>query len=321
MNRSSPHRWGLFLLLVAATLAGCAHRAPYVLEHLPADLPSRAELNGVPFFPQQSYQCGPAALATVLNETGLKASPEEIAEEIFTPAKKGSFQALMISAARDHGRLPYVIDDFDALLIEVAAGNPVVVLQNLGLSWAPRWHYAVVVGYDLQNRLLILRSGKTARKITEWSLFYHTWKRAENWGLVVLPLDRLPAGARERAYLESVVALEQIGRHREAAVSYAAALRQWPSSLAAAMGLGNSRYAAGQMREAEAAFRTAIAIAPDSGDAYNNLAMALANQNRFDEAEKAAAEAIRLGGPNRSYYRETLEEIKTREKSHWRNGN
>jgi hypothetical protein len=33
-------------------------------------------------------------------------------------------------------------------LREVAAGNPVLVLQNLSFAWAPVWHYAVVMGYD-----------------------------------------------------------------------------------------------------------------------------------------------------------------------------
>jgi tetratricopeptide (TPR) repeat protein len=313
MDCSLLRRWGLYLLLVSVSLSGCAHRAPWVVADLPGDLPSRMELTGVPFFPQQAYQCGPAALATVLNETGLQVSPEEIAEEIFTPAKKGSFQLLMVGAAREHGRLPYVIEGFDALVQEVAAGNPVVVLQNLGLDWLPKWHYAVVVGYDLQERKLILRSGGNPRKVMAWALFYHTWKRADDWGMVVLPPGRLPASAGEIGYLQAAAALEQIGRPREAAASYAAALGRWPSSLAAAMGLGNSRYAAGQLREAEEAFRTAIEIDPENGDAYNNLAMALARQNRFEEAEKAVLEAIRLGGPNRSYYRETLEEIRARE--------
>jgi len=300
-------------LFVAVAVGGCAQRAPYGVADLPGGMPDRLELTGVPFFPQQPYQCGPASLATVLNATGLQVSPEKIAEEIFTPAKKGSFQVLMVGAVRHYGRVPYIVGDFDSLLEEVAAGNPVVVLQNLGLNWFPKWHYAVVVGYDLQERILILRSGKNPRRIKPWSLFYHTWKRARNWAMVVLPPDKIPSSATEGDYLRSVTALEEIGRYEEAAVAYGAALKRWPSSLVAAMGLGNSLYAAGRMPEAEEAFRTAIQIAPESGDAYNNLALALTGQNRFDEAEAAALEAIRLGGANRSSYRKTLEEIRARD--------
>ena len=45
------------------------------------------------------------------------------------------------------------------LLQEVAAGHPVIVLQNLGLEWIPVWHYSVVIGYDLSRGQLVLRSG------------------------------------------------------------------------------------------------------------------------------------------------------------------
>jgi hypothetical protein len=38
---------------------------------------------------------------------------------------------------------------------EVAAGHPVIVLQNIGLSWYLVWHYAVVVGYDLHEGTVI----------------------------------------------------------------------------------------------------------------------------------------------------------------------
>ena len=316
MNGACRHRWGLFFLLAAAAIAGCAHRTPYPVEGLQGKVPSFTELTEVPFFPQEDFQCGPAALVTVLNETGLAVSPGPVAEEIFTPAKQGSFQAMMVGAARHHGRMPYVIDGFEALLLEVAAGNPVVVLQNLGLNWAPRWHYAVVVGYDLQKQTLILRSGTTQRKIMNWLLFDRTWQRGNRWGMVVVPPGKLPASAGEKPYLMAVFDLEQTGRTREAAAAYAAALERWPSSLGAAMGLGNSLFTEGRLEEAEDAFRTAAKIAPKNGDAYNNLALVLARQKRFDEAVDAALEAVRLGGENRPIYFETLEEIRKLKAEH-----
>ncbi|HHK0959736.1 TPA: hypothetical protein ACQQQD_006485, partial [Pseudomonas aeruginosa] len=47
-------------LLLAALLGGCAQPPES------AALPARVELRDVPFFPQEAYQCGPAALATML---------------------------------------------------------------------------------------------------------------------------------------------------------------------------------------------------------------------------------------------------------------
>jgi hypothetical protein len=106
----------------------------------------------------------------------------------------------------------------DALLAEVAAGHPVLVLQNLGLDWLPRWHYAVVIGYDLERQELVLRSGTERRRITPFGVFLNTWDRAERWGIVVLPPQTLPARARPGPWLEAASGLEALGKWQEARV-------------------------------------------------------------------------------------------------------
>jgi len=57
----------------------------------------------------------------------------------------------MIAAARRNGFVAIELaPNLSDLLAEIAAGNPVVVLQNLALDWYPAWHYAVAIGYDLK---------------------------------------------------------------------------------------------------------------------------------------------------------------------------
>ena len=75
------------------------------------------------------------------------------------------------------------------------------------------------------------------------------------------------------------------------------------------MGLGNSRYGAGDLRGAERAFRKAARASPGSGAAYNNLAHVLAERGRRREALMAARKAVAIGGPLKSNFLETLEEI------------
>ena len=54
----------------------------------------------------------------------------------------------MLAAARSQGRLPFVLESrFAALQAELTAGNPVLVLQDLGALGIRRWHFAVVVGF------------------------------------------------------------------------------------------------------------------------------------------------------------------------------
>jgi tetratricopeptide (TPR) repeat protein len=311
MDTSYGPRWWtvFFVILILVVGSGCAHRGYRIRGTSLDSLPVRKEIAEVPFYPQESNQCGPASLAMVLNWSGSQIPPREIADEIYTSGRKGSLQPLMISATRYHGRLPYVIRDFESLIQEVAVGHPVIVLQNLGLSWYPQWHYAVLIGYDIEKQRVTLRSGEVFRKERSWSVFHRTWERAGKWGMVALPLTELPASADEDSYLEAVVALENVKKYRAASLAYETALKRWPESLGALMGLGNCSYALGELAEAEEAFRRAVNIFQTCGDAYNNLAHVLGDQRCYEEALDAAREAIDLGGPNIDIYCETLEEI------------
>ena len=135
-----------------ALLGGCAVQTQALRASPPSDLPVRAELEATPFYPQTEYQCGPAALATVLGAAGIAADPGTLAEQVFLPARTGTLQIEMVAGARRQGavatRIPPTLT---AALHEVAAGRPVAVLLNLGLSWYPLWHYAVLIGYDLDS--------------------------------------------------------------------------------------------------------------------------------------------------------------------------
>jgi len=157
----------------------------------------------------------------------------------------------------------------------------------------------------------VLRSGRERRHVVPLAVFERTWRRGDYWALAVMPPQRLPRTAEELAWLRAVAAREEIGKHREAAAAYRAALARWPRSLAARLGLGNSRYALGDRAGAEAAYRAAASAHPDSGIAFNNLAQVLADQGRMDEARAAAERAVALGGPHLETFRATLDEIRS----------
>jgi hypothetical protein len=307
MIRSRPRRAaGLAVLL---TLAGCATPEVTALRGGAHGLPLRAEVGGVPFHPQQAQYCGPAALATVLGWSGLTASQNAIAPEVFTPGRDGTLGHDLVGAARRHGLLAVPVAELPALLAELAAGHPVLVLQNLGLAWYPQWHFAVAVGYDLTTNQLALRSGEERRRVVSLDTFSRTWARADRWAVVVLPADRLPATGDEAAALRAAAGLERAGRLPEAAIAYDAVLRRWPGSLGALIGRGNARYAAGDLDGAEAAYRAALEHHPGAAVAWNNLADVLAVLGARDEALIAARRAVDLGGAHAEVYRRTLEEL------------
>ena len=302
------------LALAALLLAGCATpQTERVLGGGPAatGLPPRVELSAVPFHPQERYYCGPAALATVLTWSGLPKSQEELASEVYTPGREGTLRSDIVAAARRHGRLAVPVDDLGEVMAEVAAGRPVLVFQNLGLGWYPRWHYAVAVGYDLDDDrgALVLRSGLDRRRITPLRTFERTWARAGHWALVVLPPGMLPVAADEMTVLRAATGLERAGPPEAAAATYAAIAERWPDSLGAWIGLGNASYAAGDLEAAERAFRTATERHPEAAAAWNNLAHVLGQRGRKGEAIAAAQRAVRLGGRDAPVYRATLREV------------
>ena len=295
--------------LILWALVGCATPQADRLLDAPTALPPRAEVAGVPFFPQEKYYCGPAALATVLSWSGLPVTQDEIGAQVYTSGREGTLRSDVVAAARRNGRLAVPVVRLPDLAAELAAGHPVLVFQNLGLGWLPVWHYAVAVGYDLTSGDLVLRSGLDSRRVMPLRTFERTWARGDHWGLVILPPGELPVAADEITVLRAATGLEQAGKFPDAVVAYAAIAERWPGSLEAWIGLGNAAYAAGDLDEAEAAFRTATDRDPNAAAAWNNLAHVLGQEGRRGEAVAAAQRAVRLGGPNAMTYRATLREV------------
>jgi hypothetical protein len=297
----------LFLLF---ELSGCATLQSDALLQSAPDFPPTFELTSVPFFPQAEYQCGPAALATVLAHNGVSITPDNLVSQVYLPERQGSVQPEMIAASRRYQHIPYVIQPrMQDVLQEVAAGHPVLILQNLGLSWIPTWHYAVVIGYDLQQGVLILRSGIESRHVVALRVFERTWARANYWGMVVLPANQMPATAEEQKYLATVREVEKIAGSDVAIQAYRQALQRWPQSYAFRMSLGNSLYGQGAWQNAADAFNHALVIQPQSADAWNNLADTLLQMHDTEAAYHAAQHALELGGPRVEIYRQTLRQI------------
>ena len=71
----------------------------------------------MPFFPQTDYQCGPAALATVLAHAGAAVDADDLVREVYVEGLRGSLQPELLGATRRHGLIPYVLaPEADALV-------------------------------------------------------------------------------------------------------------------------------------------------------------------------------------------------------------
>ena len=297
---------GLILFIVLSLSSGCSLR-PADNSLLPVESSEEVFLKNVPFLKQDTYQCGPSSLAMVFAWDGLRINPDDLTVAVYTAKLHGSLQPSLISAARQYGRVAYPIKGMNELFEELNAGHPVIVLQNLGLKRYPKWHYAVVIGYDNRGKKIILHTGiKEAERISA-RLFQNTWSRSDYWGLLILSADELPATVTEEKYLNAIAGLERVGQFEAAKRGYKTATKRWPNSLSAWMGLGNSFYAQGNLPSASSAFEQAVKLYPTNGMPLNNLAQVLWEQGKKEQALQTIRQAIDLGGPLKDVFEETLQ--------------
>jgi ABC-type bacteriocin/lantibiotic exporter with double-glycine peptidase domain len=176
----------LFLCSAFALTIGCAG--------LPAGDPivSRADPPihqlTVPFFADETDQCGPSTLASVLNYWGIPATPEELRAEMYIERVRGSLPFdLVLAAERRTISAQAARGTLDALKAEVRAGRPVIVLLNIRTAERPYGHFIVVTGYDDDRLGLVAHSGPKPDSFIPYATFLPQWDRGGRWMLVAGP--------------------------------------------------------------------------------------------------------------------------------------
>ena len=281
-----------FFFLIALLFAGCASRG----EKLKAKygLTNQKVILEVPFIEQADYFCGPATLAMNLEFLGSKHSTTELSSMLFTPQMKGTFQNDMLSATRRVGMISLPVTNLIDVIRTVNNGHPVLVFQNLGLSWYPIWHYALVVGYHLKKNEIILHSGKYRKMRMSISTFERTWARVDNWGLVIVQPGTIPYPATESEMVKASAGLELAGHFAKAKLSYEKILKKWPGSSDAYLGLGNISYEMNDFKKSIRYLKKSIELKPDSAGAWFNYAIVLIETGDMKGAKVAATKAISL---------------------------
>jgi len=295
-------------LLVLAACSSTPQTKALLANPVPGQHVSQ-RIDSVVFHPQDAYQCGPAALAMVLDHSGVEVAPEALVERVYVPARQGAFQVEMLAATRHHRRLPLVIEPrLESIIAWLDAGEPVLVLLNLGLSWYPKWHYAVVIGYDLQARELILHSGLIPNYRMSLALFERTWRRADHWGAVALVPGHLPVAESPGRYFTAASAFERFATREQAEALWRAGVQAWPDSPELAMGLGNHWYQQGDLTLAAGVFHTLVNNHQNYAPGFNNLAHILLELGDLAGAEEASRHALAEDDDNPTY-QATLTEV------------
>lgn len=169
-----------FILITIIFLYSCA-----TVTHTPEAQYSRV-IENVPFYPQLTYQCGPASLAGVLNYWGVTVTPDGIAEEIYSESIKGTLDIDMVIYAQRKGvRALHYTGSMEDLKKNIASGYPIIVLVDYGFSVYQVNHFIVVIGYNDYG--VIVNSGEDRGKVIPEGDFIRAWKRTNYWTLLITP--------------------------------------------------------------------------------------------------------------------------------------
>lgn len=304
----------LFLVyaIVASIIAtGCAVKDP-----LPSGSHYASSNLTVPFISPRSKLCGSTSIEMVSSYWQSKTSyiPQLSVDEMdgltLIPAKGGTLQIELVSAARANGLIVYPLEPtFEALFSELSASHPVVVLVNRSFSWHPLWHYAPVTGFDAEKKTILSHFSDQQNEAIGIGTFAALWKRSNNWGVVLLPPGELPASISSKTFIRAVYEFEKTGKVREAIVAYKSAFVRWPEDTDVLFALANAYYNSSNLSEAEENYRKLLALEPSHLLAINNLAVLLCHTGRSDEALSVLEKAMTDDTQIQSMLKTTREEI------------
>lgn len=283
------------LLLLPFLLTACMAPQTQSLRLQPAtaDEPRVAQVENVPFIPGAEQQGGPAAMAAMLQFSGKRVAPAELAEEVLLPGRQGNLAVELAGVARRQGRLVYpVAPQLEALLAALQEGYPVLVRQNYGLPFLPIWRFGVVVGADRDREVFLINSGEMAGQEVPFASFESRWARGGHWGVLVLDPAALPDSLDAAMVVRELALLEHAGAVAEAQVGFNRVVLARPDQKAAWIGLASTSLRLGQVDRAESTLRELVRRAPNYGPGLNNLADLLMKTGRPLEALPLAERAV-----------------------------
>lgn len=207
-------RTSLLLATCVLGLAACAGQPSTNIR----DLPERVELTGVPAFRGDTYQGGPAALASMLSQQGVVITPGLLEKPLGLPAKQADLERTLQGVAREYGMLVYPLEArLPALLAQVAAGYPVMVRITEGSTFWSEPRYAVLVGFNQRKNTLLLRVARERRRLVSFADFESAWKDAGQWAVLIQRPSQLPAELDPQKWQRAADATAQAGQERAAA--------------------------------------------------------------------------------------------------------
>jgi ABC-type bacteriocin/lantibiotic exporter with double-glycine peptidase domain len=172
----------LFLIVIVVCMSSC------LSVHGIHESSANIIIKDVPFYSQETYQCGPASLAMVMNYLKVMVKPEEIAEDIYSKSAHGTLNFDMVLYAQRKGlsALQYK-GNLSDIHKNIGDGNPLIVMVDYGYSFYEASHFMVIVGYNEAG--IIVNSGKMKDHFIPEKEFLKAWEKTNYWTLIIQRRD------------------------------------------------------------------------------------------------------------------------------------
>lgn len=279
-------------LIISVALSSCASQSYKELDSFAIE-PISKQLD-IKFYKQLTNECGPVSLFTITQFFNSTHKLEQIKAITYTPSAQGSLKSDMLAASRRLGFAPYKLETLPMALTAITQNYPVLVFQNLGLSFKPNWHYSVLVGFDANAKEVSLHDGKDAYAKQTFKRFANAWERGDKWAYIISPTSRIPSLANYQQVMSNVQVFLDIEDSKNARSLLLEAKKRWPERYEIETSLSNLYFSLKDLKQAQIHAKNAITLAPTLPGLYYNLAYIQLSANQIDAAKRAKEQALKL---------------------------
>lgn len=175
-----------FLIFILFFLFGCS------TANFPVPPADAVLLSGVPFFRQDDFQCGPSALATVVNywyvkkNIGKGPSYDDVVAAVYSPGAGG---VLGVDLAFYAKRLGFGTEQYSGSIADIRASikknTPLIILVDYGFLMYQNNHFMVTTGYTEDG--IVVNSGRKQNEVIPDRELERIWRKTGFWSLRIQP--------------------------------------------------------------------------------------------------------------------------------------
>jgi len=291
-------RMTIFLSSCSIFLAGCA--TSYTYRVSPPSAPETYEsvyLEDVPSVAQTAYQCGPAALESVIRYWGGNADAGSIGKTLYKSGTRGVFNFSLAQYMKTIGFWSEIHEEpgEEGLKQWLRKGVPPIVMLDSGTLWARTYHFVVLKGFDDRSEIFYANTGVLETQAIHYGEFERRWKKADTWSLIVSPPEKVDWELDETQSIEMALIFEKNGNLNQAERWVESALNKNPGSLTAKFNLANIYSKSNRSEQAKIIYKELLNTNPNRQEISNNLAWIYYEEGRYEDALKVILTAFNKG--------------------------